>query len=288
MTSTWQDPPQYSGGAGGGPQIALPSLTPFTKALLWANGGLFLFFLVLREASASGVNVAYHVLGLTPELWKAWFPALPVWQLVTYGFLHSLSSPFHLLYNLLAIYFFGTLVEGIVGSRRYATFFGAALAIGAAAQLAVGWIVGTPVPVDPLREAIYTVGASGGVMAIILAAATMRPNMTVIFILFPLKMRTLAMIMVGLDLFNLLRGGTNVAVWVHLAGAAWGFAAVKRGLIWRDPLEAARSWKEERRQKGEADDRERLDRLLQQIHDEGMNSLSARDKAFLKRVSSRK
>jgi hypothetical protein len=122
-------------------------------------------------------------------------------------------------------------------------------------------------------------------MAVLVAMATLQPHMQVIFILFPLRLRTLALILVGLDLFRMLNGGAGVAWAVHLAGAAYGFLAVRRGWIWGDPLEALERRRARRQVARREDDAARLDELLARIHDQGLNSLSEREKAFLKRVS---
>jgi hypothetical protein len=75
---------------------------------------------------------------------------------------------------------------------------------------------------------------------------------------------------------------------VHLTGAAYGFLAVRRRWIWGDPLAAWAGRREARVAAREQDDSRRVDELLQRIHEKGMQSLSTREKAFLKRVSSRK
>ena len=278
MQSTWKDPPEYrEGGGGGGPQIALPTMTWATKRLLWINGIVFLFFFVAVDWSVA--RRVYEVLALQPDMWREWFPFVPVWQLLSYGFLHSTSDVLHLLFNLLALYFFGTLVEGIVGARSFLATYLVAIVLGGAVQLTASLAVG---------DMTATVGASGGVVCILVAAAVMRPNMVVIFILFPLKLRTLALIMVGLDVLRLIRGGGGVAYWVHLSGAAWGFLSVKQRWIWVDPLAAWEARRVQREAEGERDDAQRLDSLLDRIHHDGIHTLSRSERAFLKRVSGRK
>ena len=285
MRPTWSASPPEEGGSFSG--FAMPRPESVTKALLWANGITFAVLFVLLKIKATGHigTYLYEVLSLQPAQWKAWFPFVPVWQVLSYSFLHSPKDIFHLLFNLLALYFFGTMVEGIVGGRRFlATYLIAAL-LGGVVQLTIGLIQlaqGDPAP--------PTYGASGAVMATLVAAAVMQPHTRVIFILFPLKLRTLALILVGIDVFRVLSDSTGVAVAVHLSGAAWGYLAVKRRWIWIDPLEG---WTRRRRQRAAAReelDKQRLDKLLVQIHDpdRGLNSLSQRDKAFLKRVSARK
>ncbi len=278
MKTTWEDPPEYRGG----PQLRVPSVTPVVKRLLWINGIVFLVtFLMARWPLGAAIR---DVLVLDPQSWIDWFPLAPLWQILTYGFLHDVTSPFHLLYNLLALYFFGTMLEGIVGGRRFLVAFLAAIGIGGALQLAKSLL---EVLLNPDMVPYRTLGASGGVLFVIIACATLRPSAQVIFILFPLKLKTLAMILVGVDIFGLVSGGQGTAYLVHLVGAALGFLSVKLRWIWSDPLQVVAARREVKREQDAVDAAARLDALLRQIHERGIHTLSRRDKDFLKRQSRR-
>lgn len=274
MRTTWEDPP------GGG--LALPRPADATRTLLIANGAIwFAVFLLVRFWESAGEPVV-RVLRLDPELWVGWWPLVPVWQLVTYGFLHAPLDVGHILFNLLTLYFFGTALEGTVGSRRFVWHYMVALALGGAVQLALGLA-----SIAAGGIAHPTLGASGAVMAVLVAVATLEPDRQVIFILFPLRLRTLALILVGIDLFRMLSGGAGVAWAVHLTGAAYGFLAVRRGFVWRDPFAALAKRRVQAAAERERADARRLDELLARIHEQGLNSLSEREKSFLKRVSKR-
>ena len=278
MSRTWQeDPPgrRPEWGGGGGPSIQLPLVTPGVKGLLWVNGIAFLLTLLARPL--------IDWFALRPDTWVEGFPLVPFWQVVTYGFLHSTSSAFHLLFNLLGIYFFGSMLEGIIGTRRFLAWYLAAIVVGGVAQLGAGVLayLGS-------GDVGYTLGASGGVLFLIVACATMRPDTLVIFILFPLKLKTLALIMVGLDLFGLLSGTGGTAYLVHIAGAVLGFAAVRLRWVWMDPVERVQEHREASRERSAAEDAQRLDALLKQIHERGIGSLTPREREFLKRMSSRR
>jgi hypothetical protein len=129
------------------------------------------------------------------------------------------------------------------------------------------------------------------VFFVVVAMAVLRPDLPVIFILFPMKLRTLALIMVGLQVFTLVKemkgASSGIAVLVHLAGAGFGLAAVKLGWIWYDPFAALHARRERRQVEDLRDDTARLDQLLQQIHERGIGSLSKSEREFLKRMSSR-
>lgn len=282
MRPEWGDPPGYDGGGGFG-GLSFPALTSVTKALLWANAIVFgALFLLVRLPGGLGESL-YGLLSLEPAQWWGWFPLVPVWQLVTYGFVHSLTDIFHILFNLLALYFFGTMVEGVVGGRRFLVAYMTAIVLGGIAQLTMGLIqLGQGIPVGA------TLGASGGVMAMIIAAAVMQPNARIIFFIFPLRLATLALILVGIDVFRMLTGGSGTAWLVHLTGAAYGFLAVRRRWIWADPLASWERRRQVRQVEQAAADSQRVDELLARIQRDGMQSLSSSEKAFLKRVSSRK
>jgi membrane associated rhomboid family serine protease len=270
----WGGPP-----AGG---LTLPRPADVTRKLLIVNGAVwFAVFLLMRFAPSLGAPLKSW-LQLDPELWRAWSPLVPLWQLVTYGFLHAPFDVTHVLFNLLTLYFFGTALEGALGARRFLWHYMVALVLGGVVQLGLSFAA-----LAAGREAYPTLGASGAVMAVLVAMATLQPDTRVIFILFPLRLRTLALILVGLDVFRMLSGGAGVAWAVHLSGAAYGFLAVRRGFVWSDPIEALAK----RRQRAEVErrheDAARLDELLARIHDKGLGSLSEREKAFLKRVSKR-
>ena len=284
MTDTWQDPPEYrDGGAGGG--MAVPPLTPMVKRLMLANAAVFLvtfvLFLINRQTWEGQRGIA-TLFGIHPGLWKDWAPFFPIWQIFTWGFLHSFSTPMHILGNMLGLFFFGTMLESTFGGRRLLTLYVTALLVSGLATLVAGLIFGTNVP---------TLGASGAILALIVAAATLRPNGRVIFIIFPMTLRTLALIVVGIDAFYLLLqisgagGGGNVARLAHLTGAAWGFVAVKQGWVWKDPMETFANWKEDRAEVREDQDTADVDRLLEKIHKQGIGSLSNSEKAALKRAS---
>ena len=260
-------------------QFAMPSITPAVKLLLILTVGVFLFQEVVLGFRPGLIPDFIDWLAISPNRWKAWFPFVPVWQLVTYGFLHADIG--HILGNALFLYFLGTMLEGVIGTRRFWIFYLVSVVLAGFFQLMVGMFT-TPGPI---------LGASGGVLAIVCGMATLRPQTRIIFILFPITLKTLAIFYVAFDVLNVigqLQGqSTNVASVAHLTGAAIGFFAVRRGWIWRDPIAAVERVREEHAERVEQSDRERLDALLEKINREGISALSSGEKAFLKRMSKR-
>ena len=268
---------------GGGAQFAMPSMTPAVKTLIIANA---LIFAALYAVSFFGGQVVYAVetvLGIYPQHWVDWLPFAPVWQLVTWGFLHSTDNPMHILGNMLFLYFLGTMLEGVIGTRRLFAVYFSALLVSGIATLGTGLFMNPDIP---------TVGASGAVLCVVVAMAVLRPQTRIIFILFPITLRTLAIIYVSFDVFGLLQSlkgaETNVAHFAHLSGAAWGFLIARQGWIWRDPVQQVSEWRAAREEKQSIDDEVRLDELLAKINRSGIGSLTAGEKAFLKRTSKRR
>ncbi len=276
----WQDPPEYRGG---GMHFAMPTITPVVKMLLIANIAVFLVMLIFVYSPTQGGGTIFgginRYVGLSPAVWKSWFPFVPVWQLLTYGFLHAIPGFGHILGNMLFLYFLGTMLEGLIGGRRFLVFYLAAVVLAGFMQLLVGLIAGGP----PI------IGASGGVLAIVCAVATLRPQARIIFIIFPITLKTLAIVYVTIDvlmvILELKGANSNVASFAHLTGAALGYLAVRQGWIWRDPVASLERARERHAAESAANDRQKLDALLDRIHREGIGSLSAREKAFLKRMS---
>ncbi len=264
---------------GGGPGGAFDGGAPrlnLTRKLLWANGILFAAsFLLVRFVPSIGAPL-WEWLRLDPDLWLSGIPA--VWQLWTYGFLHDLGSPLHILFNMLVLYFFGTMLEGLVGSRRFAWQYFAALAVGAVVHLLFA----------SFTTALPVVGASGAVLYTVIACAVLRPRAQVLFFFVPMPLKYMALILVGLDIFAVLSAGdSRTASDVHLAGAALGFVAARQGWIYFDPGVWWSDRRAQRTQASAASDAEHLDQLLARIQRDGIHTLSRRDKEFLSRMSKR-
>jgi membrane associated rhomboid family serine protease len=158
----------------------------------------------------------------------AWFALWPLetgrfwpWQIFTYAFLHG--SMFHLFFNMLGLWMFGSELERLWGQRRYMQFLLAGILAAAFAQLLVCWLTGSRVP---------TVGASGGLFALLLAFGMLFPNRVImpLFPPIPMKARTFVMVFGGLELGLGLLGSSGVAHFAHLGGMVGGFLMIR---YWR-------------------------------------------------------
>lgn len=172
--------------------------------------------------------IAEHYFGLGPWI-RRWLSLQldgilhgHIWQLVTYQFLHTGPGPWHLLGNLLSIYFFGRIVEDHVGTTRFLqTYFGGGI-VGALLHVAVTAVLRAHI--DP-----PVVGASAGCFAIVALYARLFPMQEVtIFILFiPVNLRAIYLLwFFGLvSIYGTIIPFDNVAHAAHLGGIAAGWLA---------------------------------------------------------------
>jgi membrane associated rhomboid family serine protease len=107
--------------------------------------------------AAIGVTYAAQFVtgGLVTQAFLYWppFTAIEPWRMVTTMFVHSPSSIFHILFNAYSLYILGTLVERLIGSRRFLTLFFLA---GFGGSVAVAWL-------SPMAA---VVGASGAIFGL--------------------------------------------------------------------------------------------------------------------------
>jgi membrane associated rhomboid family serine protease len=178
-------------------------LTPAIKAIVIANVVAFLISLVLPAITLT--------FGLRPA---DIFGRLHVWQPVTYMFLHA--GIFHILFNMLALWMFGTELERIWGTRFFLKFY-FLVGIGSA----VLTILLSRVPFEPLQQLWVSniIGASGAIYGLLLAYALYFPNRTIYYFMFPLKVRTYVIITGAIAFYaSISANGGGVASATHLGG----------------------------------------------------------------------
>jgi membrane associated rhomboid family serine protease len=150
------------------------------------------------------------------------------YQIVTHMFMHG--DVMHLAFNMLAIYWFGSMVEMVWGPKRF-LFFYFFCGVGAyILQTAVQWWEISKVGVDPTLWNGCSLGASGAVFGILVAFAMNFPNQEIRMLFPPIAMRAkyFVPIIAGLELVYGVGGfQTGIAHYAHLGGAIFGFL-----LIW--------------------------------------------------------
>lgn len=149
------------------------------------------------------------------------------WTILTYAFTHE--GFFHILFNLLNMYWFGQLLREYLGDRRLVSIY----VLGALAGAAIYLLSYNLLP--GFRNQLGSVvGASAAVTAIIVAAATLLPDYTFSLILIgPVKIKWIAAVVVLVSIAGI-NGGNAGGEITHLGGALVGFLFIKQLQAGRD------------------------------------------------------
>ena len=186
---------------------------------------LIAFFILLISRvvlTLSGFGAVYKE-GLKWIMMPASLPTLAKqpWSIFTYFFLHE--ELFHILFNLLFLYYFGLLIHQYLGSRKLTNLY------------ILGGVFGSGFYVLMYNIAPYfsgavdtsfMLGASAGVFAVVVGAATLAPQTTFVLLLFgPVKIVYIAAFYVLLSFANSIgeNAGGEIA---HLGGAMLGFGYI--------------------------------------------------------------
>jgi membrane associated rhomboid family serine protease len=202
-------------------------LTPAIKMLVLTNVAMFVL--------TSIVPAMVVRLGLVPAMVVG---DLAFWQPVTYMFLHGGIG--HILFNMLALWMFGTDLERTWGTRFFTKYY-FVTGIGAA-LVTVAWSL-SPLP---FAENIYytaTIGASGAIYGVLLAYGLYFPDRPIyVYFVFPIPAKYFVMIMGAIAFLSSVgSGGGGTAHWTHLGGLLVGYLYL-RGLRIRPLDELKYRW----------------------------------------------
>jgi membrane associated rhomboid family serine protease len=190
--------------------------TPAVRAIILTNIGVFV-------ASLAAPGLVLNWMGLLPA---AIFEEARIWAPATYLFVHSPRSLGHILFNMLAVWMFGTELEKRWGTRAFTTYY---LVTGVGAGLCT--VAVSLLPFEATAPIYYnvTVGASGAVYGLLLAWAMLFPHREILFMfIFPLKARWFVVLVGAIAFFSALgSGGGSVAHLTHLSGLLIGWVYLK-------------------------------------------------------------
>jgi membrane associated rhomboid family serine protease len=166
------------------------------KRLLIANGVIWLLQLLIPGITAVGALSSYAVL-------QGY-----LWQPFTYMWLHDPYGPWHILFNMFALWMFGGQLEQVWGSRRFLRFY---LTCGVGAGLL---IFVTNLFVAP---GVATLGASGAIYGVLTAFSLLWPDRTIMLLFPPIPIKAIWFIPL-LFVMQLASGPSNVSHVGHLGG----------------------------------------------------------------------
>lgn len=224
------------------------------------------------------------------------------WTIITYSFVHDLSGIFHILFNMLALYWFGKLFVEYLGSDKLIALY----VLGALAGGVFYLLVYNTIPFYETRiPGGGMVGASAAVYAVLVATATLLPDYT-FFLLFlgPVRIKYIALVYIVISFLGSIGGnaGGNIA---HLGGALMGYIYIKQlqvGVNWGGWITVVIDWiknlfgaspkvkvtyrKTEKQtappaSKAAKASQDEIDAILDKISDRGYESLSKEEKEKL-------
>lgn len=210
------------------------------------------------------------------------------WTPFTYMFSHQ--GLFHLLFNMLVLYWFGRIFLDFLNKRQFTLVYISGGLLGA-----LWFILGFNLFPD-FRSALNNdllIGASGSVMAVVLAAATLVPNYSVsLLFIGEVKIKWLALIYVVVDILGLagMNPGGSMA---HLGGGLMGYIFIRLLQNGNDLSKLFQRGPKLKKVAGNAPaktvntevNQEEIDRILDKISQSGYDSLSAKEKEQLFKAS---
>lgn len=242
-------------------------MTPIVRALLMANVGAF-FLQMMMPALANLLVFVPRLIAIRP------------WSVLTYMFLHG--GLMHLAFNMLALYFFGPRVEERIGSRAFTLLYFLSGLTGALVSFV--FAPGSPI-----------IGASAGVFGVMMAFAYFWPHAPIyIWGVIPVPARLLVIITTVLAIWSGFGGvRSGVAHFAHLGGYVGAYLYLR----WLDrsrtafkrqatspPAQAAQrlaSWQRVDRSRVHEVNRDEVDRILDKISADGLESLTPQERLFL-------
>lgn len=143
------------------------------------------------------------------------------WTLFTY--MITQEGIFHLASNMLYLYFLGNLFRDFLGDRKLLqVYFWGGIFGGLLYMLGMNLIPA----LAPFAEKSFLLGASGSVLAVIAAIATLIPDYSVRLLIFDIRLKWIALVLILMSYFGVAgdNPGGNLA---HLGGALFGFLYIK-------------------------------------------------------------
>lgn len=221
------------------------------------------------------------------------------WTLITYMFSHSVWDIFHILFNMLVLYWFGRVFVEYLGSDKLVALYILGGLTGGICYLLL-------YNINPnFFGKAEMVGASGAIYAIVVGTAVLLPNYTFYLLFFgPVRIKYIAIFYVVLSVLYVRQGvnlGGNIA---HLGGALIGFVYMKQlqaGMNWGGWITSTIEWFKDlfkskprvkvtyrsedarsvKKQAGSKVPQEEIDAILDKISDRGYESLSKEEKEKL-------
>lgn len=219
----------YNGNQGGGFMSSVPKVT---RNLIIINVIMYIATLINENFMVSTFAMFYPT-----------SPYFHSWQIVTHMFMHG--GFFHILFNMYTLWMFGSVLERIIGERKFLIFFfvcglgAVALHTGVEYLQAQGYMKAMAEGSTSAAQSYAalkmtpTLGASGAVYGIIIGYAMLFPEskLTLLFPPVTLSAKWMVIIFAAFELlFGITGTAVNIAHFAHLGGMLFGWLLFK---YWR-------------------------------------------------------
>lgn len=264
--------------------------------LLIINIGVFILIMLLRAIlfifGGGQVPAFFHTLTNGLSLGNTWKLILfRPWTVITHMFLHL--TFFHILINMLYLFWFGRVLENLLGPRKILNIYIASGLTGALLFFIFSGLL--------YEGRVFALGASAAVMGIAVAAATMTPDheFQLLFI-GRVKLKYIVLFLVLLDFIMIPAMSNSGGHVAHLGGALMGYLYIRllyKGIdlgeinlkpkIKRPKFDVYvnEEKKAERMQTGPQEVQDRIDAILDKIRHQGYENLTQEEKDFLYEAS---
>jgi membrane associated rhomboid family serine protease len=164
-----------------------------------------------------------YLFNIPSTTFLSWFHLLPSftevlyrpWTLITYSFLHG--SFMHILWNMILLYFVSRMYLNLFSEQQFLKNYLLGVLVGGLVFL-IGYNL------FPVFNGMYPplVGASAGVMAVLIFVATYTPNQEVRLLFINVKLQYIGIALVVVDILQIPNGNAGGRL-AHLGGAFVGF-----------------------------------------------------------------
>lgn len=229
--------PYYYGNYGSENRGFLGGTPPVTRNLIILNIIVFIATLINREFMTAEFALFYPT-----SRYFHW------WQILTHMFMHG--GFWHILFNMYTLWLFGSVVENIIGSKKFLLFYFVCGLGAAGLHLGVeflqmqsfmeGAALGNSVALQNIAmiKLTPTVGASGAIYGVLIGYAMLFPasKMTLLFPPVTLSAKWMVIVFAVIELLTGVTGTVaGVAHFAHLGGMLIGWLMIfywrKRGKL---------------------------------------------------------
>ncbi len=271
---------EYEGGPGG---LRLGGSSMLVKLII-ATVGVFILQLAFTRPGVGSAVTDWLQLSAEDLYLRG-----QIWRLLTYAFCHSTQDPFHLIFNMLTLYFIGDTLQRMLGQKEFLWFYCSAAVFAGVCSVLYYTILGQQADV---------VGASGVVCAVFGLITMHYPRQRVMFMgAISMELRWLLAIFMLAPFLLEQMSGHSISHVNHFGGLLFAF------VYFRMHLQLSRGWDHlagrmamKRRNRGklkifappspsDADLDAQMDPILEKISREGEASLTSRERNILIQAS---